>query len=139
MATRGHVTLTQALAHGHAVLLRIEIVAVAGAASVNEAHALPLANVEVPARHGGAAGAGLGLQGAHRCRGDRALDQRATRGQHFIQVSVRKNNRNWDGNVMKKKVRSSTEPCFPQTVARKTGTPSQTFHFLQNLVFIQVL
>lgn len=61
--------LTQALAHGHAVLLWVEIVAVAGAAPVYEAHALPLAHVEVPAGHGGTAGAGLSLQGAHRCQG----------------------------------------------------------------------
>lgn len=63
-----HMWLTQALAHSHAVLLWVEIVAVAGTAPVYEAHALPLAHVEVPAGHGGTAGAGLGLQGAHRCQ-----------------------------------------------------------------------
>lgn len=63
------VGLTQALADGHAVLLGVEVVAVARAASVDEAHALPLAHVEVPAGHGGAAGTGFSLQGAHRCRG----------------------------------------------------------------------
>lgn len=64
-----HATLTQALAHGHAVLLRVEIVAVAGAAPVDEAHAFLLVHVEVPTGHGGAAGARLGLQGAHLCEG----------------------------------------------------------------------
>lgn len=64
-----HMRLTQALAHGHAVLLWVEIVAVAGTAPVYEAHTLPLAHVEVPAGHGGTAGAGLSLQGAHRCQG----------------------------------------------------------------------
>lgn len=64
-----HVTLTQALAHGHAVLLRVEIVAVAGTAPVDEAHAFLLVHVEVPAGHGGATGARLRLQGAHLCEG----------------------------------------------------------------------
>lgn len=64
-----HVTLTQALAHGHAVLLRVEIVAVAGTAPVDEAQAFLLVHVEVPAGHGGATGARLGLQGAHLCEG----------------------------------------------------------------------
>lgn len=63
------VRLTQALAHGHAVLLWVEIVAVAGTATVYEAHTLPLAHVEVPAGHGGTAGASLSLQGANRCQG----------------------------------------------------------------------
>ena len=63
------VRLTQALAHGHAVLLGVEIVAVAGAAPVHETNALLLAQVEVPAEHGGAAGARLCLQRTHRCRG----------------------------------------------------------------------
>lgn len=58
--------LTQALADGHAVVLRVEVVAVAGAAAVDEAHALPLAHVEVPAGHGRAAGTRFRLQGAHR-------------------------------------------------------------------------
>lgn len=57
--------LTQSLAHGHAVLLRVEVVAVAGAASIDEAHALPLVHIKVPARHGGPAGARLRLQGTH--------------------------------------------------------------------------
>ena len=60
--------LTQALAHSHAVLLGVEIVAVASAASVDEAHALPLAHVEGPAGHGCTAGASLSLQGAHSCQ-----------------------------------------------------------------------
>lgn len=64
-----HMRLTQALAHGHAVLLWVEIVAVAGTAPVYEAHTLPLAHVEMPAGHGGTAGAGLSLQGAHGCQG----------------------------------------------------------------------
>lgn len=63
--------LTQAPADGHAVLRRVKVVAVAGAASVHEAHALPEGHVEVPARHGGAAGARLRLQAAHSCRGGR--------------------------------------------------------------------
>lgn len=64
-----HVTLTQALAHGHAVLLRVKIIAVAGAAPVDEAHAFLLVHIEVPTGHGGAAGARLRLQGAHLCGG----------------------------------------------------------------------
>lgn len=60
--------LTQALADGHAVLLRVKVVAVASAAAVDEAHALPLAHVEVPAGHGRAAGTRCSLQGAHRCK-----------------------------------------------------------------------
>lgn len=63
------VRLTQALAHGHAVLLWVEIVAVASTAPVYEANALPLTHVEVPAGHGGTAGASFSLQGAHRCQG----------------------------------------------------------------------
>lgn len=63
-------TLTQALAHGHAVLLRVEVVAVASAAPVDEVHAFLLVHVEVPAGHGGATGARLRLQGAHLCEGD---------------------------------------------------------------------
>lgn len=63
--------LTQALAHGHAVLLRVEVVAVPGAAAVDEAQAFLLVHVEVPAGHGGATGARLRLQGAHLCEGDR--------------------------------------------------------------------
>lgn len=62
-------TLTQALAHSHAVLLRVEIVAVAGTAPVDEAHAFLLVDVEVPAGHGGATGARLRIQGAHLCEG----------------------------------------------------------------------
>lgn len=57
--------LTQALADGHAVLLWVKVVAVAGAAAVDEAHALPLAHIKVPAGHGRAAGTRLSLQGAH--------------------------------------------------------------------------
>lgn len=73
-----HATLTQALAHSHAVLLRVEIVAVAGTAPVDEAHALLLVHVEVPAGHGGAAGARLRLQGAHLCEGDSMHQRQAT-------------------------------------------------------------
>lgn len=76
------VELTQAPAYVHAVLLRVEIVAVAAAASVDEAHALPLACVEDPARHGGAAGASLSLQRANGCRGT-AVRASRQQGQHL--------------------------------------------------------
>lgn len=86
MPPPSHATLTQALAHGHAVLLRVEVVAVAGAAPVDEAHALLLVHVEVPAGHGGAAGARLRLQGAHHCEGTAcsSVRPRARRSTRYI-------------------------------------------------------
>lgn len=86
------VRLTQALAHGHAVLLWVEIVAVAGTAPVYEAHTLPLTHVEVPAGHGGTAGASFSLQGAHRCQGDSLLDHPATSNRNYKHSEKKKKN-----------------------------------------------
>lgn len=53
----------------HAVLLRVEIVPVAGTAPVHKSHASLPTEVEVPAWHGGAAWPRLGGEGAHGCQG----------------------------------------------------------------------
>lgn len=88
------VRLTQALAHSHAVLLWVEIVAVAGTAPVYEAHTLPLTHVEVPAGHGGTAGASFSLQGAHRCQGDSLLDHPATSNRNYKHSEKKKKTTN---------------------------------------------